>query len=558
MCWVGAYRQGLSPDEQGQSALTRGAPGPQGESERFRVSLVASTEVAVGLPAARRRLGRRAHLTRTGSSLLALMVSAGALTAPSATGSMAPSPSEVNSSASALVLKSCSRAGEPARCGTVMVPENRLTGRGREIPVRVVVIPATDSKPAPDPIVYFAGGPGTSAVDVISQELPLLELNTSRDVVFIEQRGTGKSNVSCPPFPGPSLANKSAIRASVKSCLAHLTADPRFYTTAMFVDDVAEVLSDLHYGKVDLVGGSYGATAAQVFLLRYPRRVRTMTLLGGSLLSVPLFERFPANSQTALDRVFAECRASAACHRAFPNPARDWTKLLASIRRSPWVLPATQSPTHEKLVLDSAWLASSMHQLLFDATTQVDIPLVVHLLASAKNPIPVLVALTKALPPAPSSSAGNQLVAWETRCNEAWARDDPSKLVGKKTFEYAADLADARWRQYVCSLLPKSKAAVGIEPLKRSPVPVLAFNGIEDPQDPPANMAGAKALWPNSLVLAVPNQGHNIDFSSWVQCAMQLTERFLETARTAQLAASCLSRLPSPTFPLNVDALSGG
>ena len=108
----------------------------------------------------------------------------------------------------------------------------------------------------------------------------LADLNVHRDLVFIEQRGTGSSNpLTCPAFPG--LADKTALRASVESCLAHLHGDLRFYTTAMYADDVNQVLGDLHYATANFVGISYGTTAEQVLMLRHPARVRTMTLISG-------------------------------------------------------------------------------------------------------------------------------------------------------------------------------------------------------------------------------------------------------------------------------------
>jgi pimeloyl-ACP methyl ester carboxylesterase len=89
--------------------------------------------------------------------------------------------------------------------------------------------------------------------------------------------------LTCPAFPA-TLADKAALRASVASCLAHLHGDLRFYTTAMFTDDASQILTDLHYTTVNLIGGSYGPTAEQVFLLRHPGQVRTMTLMNGTLL----------------------------------------------------------------------------------------------------------------------------------------------------------------------------------------------------------------------------------------------------------------------------------
>jgi pimeloyl-ACP methyl ester carboxylesterase len=156
----------------------------------------------------------------------------------------------------------------------MIVAEDRLTGKGRTIAVRFVVIPATGADRAADPLAYFAGGPGNLAVDEIPSELPALSvLNIHRDLVFIEQRGTGGSNpLNSPAFPG--LADKAALRASVESSLAYLHGDLRFATTGMYADDVNQLLGKLHYAKVNLMGISYGTAVERIFLLRHPGRVR--------------------------------------------------------------------------------------------------------------------------------------------------------------------------------------------------------------------------------------------------------------------------------------------
>ena len=83
-----------------------------------------------------------------------------------------------------LTVKPCTVDGLAARCGTLIVPENRLTGTGRTIPVRFVVIPAASPDKAPDPVVWFAGGPGGSAVNEIPGELSALgDLGLHRDLV---------------------------------------------------------------------------------------------------------------------------------------------------------------------------------------------------------------------------------------------------------------------------------------------------------------------------------------------------------------------------------------
>ena len=82
-------------------------------------------------------------------------------------------------------------------------------------------------------------------------------------------------------------------------------------------------------------------------------------------------------------------------------------------------------------------------------------------------------------------------------------------------------------------------------------MPVLALNGEEDPQDPPANMADAAAIWPNSLALTVPGQGHDIDPVS-AQCVIPLIQSFIDQGAVTGLDTACLAQLPPPEFDLTL------
>ena len=409
-----------------------------------------------------------------------------------------------------------------------MVPEDRSGGGDHQLPIRVVVFPGTGSGRQPDPVVWFAGGPGDSAVDTISRVRPLLDPNnTSRDLVFIEQRGTGASATTCPAFP--DMTDPAELRSAVESCVESLDGDPRFYTTSLFADDVDEVLADLDYAQANLVGISYGAAAEQVFLARHPDRVRTMTLLSGTLLDVPVLERFPESAQRALDNVFAECERDSACKQAFPQLRADWHALWRSVNAAPWVVPADRSPTGTEAAFDANWVASGMHDMLFVATTHTRIPLLVHTLGTTDDKVGAILAIAQAYPDTPGTGSGDdQLLGYLIRCNEAWARYDPGELVGTDSFEYEKDRNDAEWWQSVCTSIPEAGGTAATPP--RSDVPVLALNGEEDPQDPPANMADAASVWPNSLALTVPGQGHDIDPTS-AQCVIPLIQSFIDSGR---------------------------
>ena len=456
-----------------------------------------------------------------------------------------------------LQVKSCTVQGRQARCGTLMVAEDRLSGQGRQIPIKFVVLPASDPRRAPDPVVYFAGGPGSSAIGDIPGVLQQLGgLGQERDLVFIDQRGTGGSNGLTCPSPPSTLADPSLVRRSIQSCLDSLRgrADLRFYTSAMAAQDVAQVLTALHYGRVNLVGASYGATAAQVFAQLFPARVRTMTLLSGTLLSVPIFERFPQASQQALDSVFARCASDPACHGAFPHLAAEWAQLRASVAAHPVTLPAQQSPTGSAIRLDSDGLADEVHALLMNsAYTAAYLPLLIHTLAVTTNRTAALALVTRqvmAAGLANSSSGDDSVIDYPIRCAEPWARLQPGQVSGTGSYYYQYWMENARWWQYACTLIPDPGAAARYGPLKTSTVPVLMINGTADPQDPPANMSGAGNIWPNGRLLIEPGQAHGIDLRAWLQCDADLVQAFVQHANTRQLDASCLTQVTLPALPV--------
>lgn len=194
--------------------------------------------------------------------------------------------------AATIALKECRVPGvETAlKCATHEVFENRETKSGRKISLNLVVYPASARIKEPDPIFIFAGGPGQAATDVIASVTPQLSgLITKRDVVFIDQRGTGKSNLlNCklPSDDSAAMASPETRRdltmKVVADCRDNLSkrADLTQYGSTTAMADYDEVRAGLGYDKINLWGGSYGTRTAQEYLRRYPERVRTVVLDG--------------------------------------------------------------------------------------------------------------------------------------------------------------------------------------------------------------------------------------------------------------------------------------
>jgi hypothetical protein len=115
-------------------------------------------------------------------------------------------------SASALPLPTfeptdCPTATEPApstlpkeaRCGFLVVPENRTKQNGHTIRLMVGIVPSVSLTPAPDTVVYLTGGPGGFPFGE-AQNLIHLGFNRDRDLIIISQRGP----LYTPPDPAPT------------------------------------------------------------------------------------------------------------------------------------------------------------------------------------------------------------------------------------------------------------------------------------------------------------------------------------------------------------------
>ena len=219
-----------------------------------------------------------------------------------------------------LRLRPCTLGVEtPARCGRLLVPENRANPSGRKISLRVAVIPSP-VQPADGALFYLEGGPGGAATAVAPAVNDLFgKVNAHRDLVFVDQRGTGGSHaMQCPQEHVPLHGAPARVAGYIERCFAHLDGDPRFYTSAPAADDLEDVRKALGYGPIDLFGTSYGATLAQIFLRLHPGAVRTMTLDGASLLNVPLYELQGRNTERALDSQLARCARPARLPHGIP------------------------------------------------------------------------------------------------------------------------------------------------------------------------------------------------------------------------------------------------
>ncbi|HZF29565.1 MAG TPA: alpha/beta fold hydrolase, partial [Gammaproteobacteria bacterium] len=244
-----------------------------------------------------------------------------------------------------------------AYCGTLTVFEDRAAQSGRTIDLKIVVARALRRVPKPDPLFVLVGGPTGGAATMADRLAPMFGgMQKDRDVVFVDQRGTGASNpLDCEPAEPTLAAVVEQPVERLRRCLEQLDADPRFYTTAPAMDDLDDVRRYLGYDQINLWGSSYGTRAALVYLARHETAVRSVVLDSAGAIDSPFVLNLPRDGQRALDRLVADCAAEASCERRFPNLGATVSAVLDQAATRPTVRlvhPRTGAPIEAAISRD--------------------------------------------------------------------------------------------------------------------------------------------------------------------------------------------------------------
>ena len=414
----------------------------------------------------------------------------------------------------------------PAECGTLRVAENPSDPNGAQIGLKVAVFRAYSDDPAPDPVFWFAGwGSGGVTDDAAGVTSAFTALRWDHDLVFVDQRGTGSSKLTCPTPAGLLTSSPAAVTRAARRCAERIGPNLRYYTSAVAVDDFDRVRQALGYDKIDIYGGSYGVTTGQIYLLRHGSHVRTAVFDSGSLLDVHIFERQLVNKQRALERLFARCAADRACHAAFPNLRREYAQTVARLARHPVAVPGAARR------LDPAAFATVLDDLIAYTPGKALAPRLIHLVARGQ--------IARAAAAAPKSS-GQEDLAYQLliQCNEPWAswRRGEIERLSRGSFLAPAFRQAATTIAAVCAGFPKADVPKAIGQRVHSTVPILFLAGAEDGADPPANIADARRELPNSRTVIFPAAGHG---QLGFRCTQGLVADFVTRGTAAGLDASC-------------------
>jgi len=449
---------------------------------------------------------------------------------------------------SAIALSPCRLPGvdSMARCGTLEVWEDRAAKSGRRITLRVAVVPAKLRAREPDPIVILAGGPGQGAVSLAPQVMPLFaRLNDGRDVVFLDQRGTGKSHpLDCQDESQPvqTLFEDALPERLVTKCLAQLDADPRQYVTPVAVEDLDEVRAALGYDKLNLWGGSYGTRAALEYVRRHGDHVRSIVLDGVAPATMKLPLSFVTDGDAALDRLIEACDQEAGCKKNYPDLRVMIASLRGQLARRPARTTIQDPRTGERasIQVNENVFLTGIFRPLYVAELASLLPFGISSAATGDyNPL-LAQNLELADDIAQNLSIGMHL---SVICAEDIPRITPEDLerLGQSFFGRA--LVDDFMR--ACASWPRGKLPDDFYTPVKSDVPALILSGGIDPATPPRHGDAVAASLPNARHFVAPYLGHGVSLHG---CAPRLVETFVKKASAAELDGKCLARIPRPLF----------
>jgi pimeloyl-ACP methyl ester carboxylesterase len=434
-------------------------------------------------------------------------------------------------------------------CGHIEQPLNVAQPTKNKIDIHYVVSPAMARRKLPDPVFFLAGGPGQSAIGVAPQVLSVLaRLNNRRDVVLVDQRGTGQSAPLVCAESGASLSIDQQL-VQLQRCRNNFLSLPyiqspddlKFFTTTVAMQDLDAVRRHLGYERINLIGVSYGTRAALEYQRQFPNAVRRSVLDGVAPPDMVLPASMSMDSQAVLDAMFAACELESACQKTHPHLRADWAKVLAALPQMV-SLPNSLTGQPQTTTLTRERLLGAVRGSLYSPVWVSALPVAIHE-ASQGRP-QGLMGLAQSM-----SFRKKMAPATGMHFSVVCAEDVPRLASAQK--ESGVDFSDdqAQLYQKICNTWPRAQVPSAFYEINPSATPTLLLSGTLDPVTPPRHAQRVTAaLGATAMHVVVPHAGHGV---MALGCVPDVLFRFLNASTDSQalsLDAQCAQRIPRPMF----------
>ena len=268
-------------------------------------------------------------------------------------------------------------AGRDYTCGVFTVPQNWDAPDGRNLDLSYVVIRAFGGSRRPDPLIYLAGGPGSSGI--LNTDIRMFQdLQAGRDIILYDIRGAGLSQrtgfAECLVLAMQNGVTDEQIEAlwvpndrlwaathsdepgiaALKSwevdfpvlheiCWEQFTGlglDMNRFSTASNARDAVELVKALGYESFNIYGTSYGTRLAMTVMDVLPEyedapELRSVVLDSTFPPSVYLIRTLVRSHHDYMVQLLEECQADTACNAAYPNLKQRLSMLLNRLGEKP-------------------------------------------------------------------------------------------------------------------------------------------------------------------------------------------------------------------------------
>ncbi|WP_286265744.1 alpha/beta fold hydrolase [Thalassotalea atypica] len=453
---------------------------------------------------------------------------------------------------SKLELEECHVKGikEQVQCGTLTVPEDYQKPEGTSLDVNVVVLPAIDRSSELEPLMFLAGGPGQAATELSAHiRRTFYEIRKTRDIILVDQRGTGKSNaIICDEaeFYDQNVYTSSSSDFSaddIRECIGQLKQNLSQYNSENAIRDFDAVRAALGHQKINIYGGSYGTRAALVYMRLLPDSLRSVVLDSVGPIEVPIGP-FGQSSARSFSLLVENCNLEAACAKAFPDLESEFQTVYERLMKSPEIIrishPRLGTPLDFKV--DGEKFISVIFTKLYSMELRTVVPLTIHQAFLGNfQPLAGLLSTDDT-----NTDEGGMYFGLTLNivCNEDFPLLNENDWNADADNTFGRNVSHRVWR-LACPLWPKYRPSSEFYQPVTADIPTLVLSGNLDPVTPPSNGEKSDATLVNSHHIVVKNAAHIVASSD---CGVDVVNQFLTELKPDQLDEKCLTEIPDESF----------
>lgn len=442
-------------------------------------------------------------------------------------------------------------------CGWLTVPENRQSGNGETIELAIAILPAANGSSKP-PVIYLEGGPGGSALSSFESDIDgwaQYGFAQNRDLIFIDQRGTG---YSIPSLNCTELDDESAdVDSATEACHARLTAagiDLAAYNSRENGSDVAALANALGYTQYSLYGVSYGTRLALAVMRDHPEGIEKVVLDSPFPPHVDPGETESVITYGRIQALFQTCEDDQACDDAFPDLNDVFLDTVFDLNDNP----------AEGGEVTGDFLVETIYQALF-AGEDVNflVPLMIY--DASEGNFDLLFELQEeaslsqdlnhlgSLRQSPSENDGDSEGMYHSvMCHDEFSFSNFTEAETNLMDQVPAEVGDGLFVSTLdqfntCDLWDVEATSDDINEPVQSDIPTLILVGEFDPATPPEWGEETDRFLSNSVLYELPGSGHSVTSANF--CAIAMMDSFFESD-SHTVDASCLDDIRPIEFEL--------